>query len=272
MCKILKQIEVGVIPAAGRGTRMGYLSSILPKCLFPLFDKPIIHSNVEKMIDLGIKTIHVIVHYQKDKIKEYLRSVQDSIDAEINFIEQKKLLGIANAIMLTKEYVDGPFMVMLGDDCTIVKSLQNLVDTFSENDAVAVEGIVKEKDYKILKSTCSVKVNKNKQITEIVEKPKDPPSNLRGCGIYLFQNVIYDYIKRTPVSNIRNEVEITDVVNLVAKTGSAFGEFIDGFNININSYLDLLIASNLVWEMKNTTPISPVILPEKRAVPFVPSQ
>jgi len=240
----MSEIKFGVIPAAGRGARMGYLSNLLPKCLFPLYDKPVIHANVEKMVSLGIKAIYIIVHYQKDKIKEYFKSVEDLLDVEINFIEQEKLLGIANAIMLTKDYLDTPFMVMLGDDCTIAKSLQNLVNTFREKNAVALEAIVREENTEILKTTCCVKVNRNKQITEIIEKPQVPSSNLRGCGIYFFQNSIYDYIGATPASSVRNEIEITDVIKLVAKEKLAL-------NMNINSYLDLWKASNLVAELEN---------------------
>lgn len=246
----MSEIKFGVIPAAGRGSRMGYLSHILPKCLFPLYDQPIIHANVEKMIGLGIKTIFIIVHYQKDKIKEYFKSVEDSLDIEINFIEQEKLLGIANAIALTKNYLNKPFMVMLGDDCTITGSLQNLVDTFYEKNAIALQAIVREEDIEILRTTCCIKVDSDKKISEIIEKPQNPFSNLRGCGIYLFQNSIYDYIEKTSASGVRNETEITDVISLVAKKNRAFGEFINGSNININSYADLWRASTLVLEHK----------------------
>jgi dTDP-glucose pyrophosphorylase len=246
----MSEIKFGVIPAAGRGTRMGYLSHILPKCLFPLYDRPIIHANVEKMISLGIKTIYIIVHYQKDKIKEYFASVEDSLDVEINFIEQEKLLGIANAIMLTKSYFNKPFMVMLGDDCTIASSLQNLIDTFQEKNAIALEAIVREENIETLKTTCCIKVDSDKKITEIIEKPQFPSSNLRGCGIYFFQSGIYDYIEKTPASSVRNEIEITDVINLVATKNRAFGEFINGLNMNINSYSDLWRASTLVLKQK----------------------
>ncbi|MDG6223029.1 MAG: nucleotidyltransferase family protein [Candidatus Bathyarchaeota archaeon] len=246
----MSKIQYGVIPAAGRGTRMGYLSHILPKCLFPIYDKPFIHANVEKMVDLGVKTIYIIVNYQKDKIKEYFELIENQIDAELKFIEQKKLLGIANAIMLTKEHINEPFMVMLADDCTIAESLQNLLSTFHEKRAIALEGVVKEENKEIIKATCCVKLNKNKQITEIIEKPKVPCSNIRGCGIYFFQNSIYDYIQRTPASRVRNEIEITDVIKLVATEKRAFGEFIKGSNMNINSCTDLWNASTLVWNLK----------------------
>jgi dTDP-glucose pyrophosphorylase len=246
----MSNIKVGVIPAAGEGRRLGYLSSILPKCLFPVYDKPIIHYVVENMTNIGVETIYLIVNYQKDKIKEYFKRVQHEIGVDIYYVEQKNLLGIAHAIMLTKEFIDEPFVTILGDDCTVTKSLSNLVDTFFRNDATVVEGVVKEDNENMLRSTCCVKLNSNKQIVEIIEKPKKIISNIRGCGIYILKSDVFEHIKKTPISPIRNEIEITQTIDLIAKTGKAYGEFINGLNVNINSYEDLLRASISVKELK----------------------
>lgn len=246
----MNRIRLGVIPAAGEGTRMGYLSQVLPKCLFPVYDRPVIHSIVENMKIIGVEQIYVIVNYQKERLVEYFNSVVDEISISINFIEQKQLSGIAGAIMLTSHYINEPFMVILGDDCTITPSLQNLVDLFFKRSATVVEGIVREENHELLKSTCCVHLGESGRILEIVEKPKNPVSNLRGCGVYAFSNDIFSYIEKTPASAIRNEVEITQTIDLVAREKKAFGEFIDGVNININSYEDLLRAWILTRELR----------------------
>lgn len=246
----MNTIKTGVIPAAGAGKRMGYLSQILPKCLFPLYDRPIIHHIVNNMKNVGIEQIYVIVNYQKDKIIEYFRNVRDEIGVNIDFIEQKKLSGIADAIMQVSDYVDNSFMVILGDDCSIVNSLGNLISTFFKHDAIVVEGIVQEENEELLKSTCCARLDNDKRILEIVEKPQKPVSNLRGCGIYIFKKEIFNYIGKTPVSPVRNEVEITQTIDLVAKEKRAYGELLDGLNININSYHDLLQAWILVKELR----------------------
>ena len=85
----MKKVRIGVIPAAGGGKRMGYLSQILPKCLFPLYDKPIIHYIVENMKEVGINQLYIIVNYQKDKIIGYFESILDKIGISIDYIEQK---------------------------------------------------------------------------------------------------------------------------------------------------------------------------------------
>jgi glucose-1-phosphate thymidylyltransferase len=241
----MPRIKVGIIPAAGRGTRMGYLSQILPKCLFPIYDRPIIHAIIENMRTLGVEQIYVIVNYQRNKLTEYLDGVRDTLGVNIDYIEQKELNGIARAIMLARGYAREPFVVILGDDCTITRSLGNLANLFFEKDATVVEGIVVEGNPALLRSTCCVNLGGDGRIQKIVEKPLDPASRLRGCGIYLFHPDIFSYIERTPVSLIRHEVEITDTIDMLAREKKAFGGFIDGVNININSYDDLLRASAL---------------------------
>jgi dTDP-glucose pyrophosphorylase len=87
-----------------------------------------------------------------------------------------------------------------------------------------------------------VGLEKDGKISRIVEKPSHPFSDLRGCGIYVFDPVIFDYIKMI-VPSITGGLGITDVIGKVAGDRRAFGEFIDGTNVNINSYQDLLRAS-----------------------------
>jgi dTDP-glucose pyrophosphorylase len=238
-----ERIKVGVIPAAGEGRRLGYLSGLIPKCLFPLYDKPIIHYVIENMIRIGVEKIVIPVHYQKNKMIEYFEYAKRDIDADIRLLELEQLpKGIALTIASARKYLDGPFMVILGDDVTITNSLRPLVDIFFESKAVAVEGIVRERDQEVLRRTCCIELNESKQISKLIEKPNDPSSALRGCGVYFFGPEIFDYISRTPTLPPRNEVEITNTIGLVAEYGRAYGEFIDGVNINVNTPEDLYHA------------------------------
>ena len=247
----MSSLRVGVIPAAGEGKRMGYLSNVLPKPLFPVYDKPIIHHVVDNMEKVGIEHIYIPVWYQKDKIIEYFNSIKEEINVNIEFIRLKSLPpGIALTIASTEEYISEPFMVILGDDVTITPSLKNLVDAFFEKSAIVVEGFVREKDKKILMSTNCIEIGENNRIIKIVEKPKQPFSDIRGCGVYVFDDNIFEYIKRTPVSRIRNEVEITDTIGLVAREGKAYAEPIHGVNLNINTYEDLLNAWLIMKNLK----------------------
>jgi len=239
-------MKYGVIPCAGQGRRMGFLSHVLPKTLFPVWEKPLLHLIIENMLKLGVEKIFFIVNYKKETVKEYLERAEFTKNFNRHFIEQKELKGIAHAISLTKDFIDDDFICILGDDLTITQGLDNLVKCFRDNNAILVEGAVPENNREILKSTCSIEIGPENKINKIVEKPETPSSNIRGTGIYLFSPKIFDYIEKTPVSNIRNEIEITDTINLVAQDNKAYCGFIDGINVNINSMKDLFEAWNLM--------------------------
>ena len=90
MSKITK-IKYGLILAAGEGKRMGYLSNLLPKCLFPLSDRPILHYVINQMEKVGIERIYIVVKTHKEKIEEYMKAVKQNIKPKISLIKLKKL-------------------------------------------------------------------------------------------------------------------------------------------------------------------------------------
>ena len=244
-----EKIKIGIIPAAGSGSRLGYLSNLLPKTLFPVYDRPILHHIIDLMDSLGIDDIYIIINNHKEKIIEYYNHIKPSLRIRIHFMEQKVLNGVANALMLTRKYVrEQPFLVILGDECLIGESLESMVEMFFKNNAITTEAVIEEKDKEILRQTCSASVERDGRIAEILEKPEDPPYNIRGCGIYLFKPEIFEYIEKTPVNPLRNEKDITSTINIVAQNKKAYGYFLRGKNININDSKELLKASLLFKE------------------------
>lgn len=239
----MNRIKIGVIPAAGQGMRMEYLRHILPKCLMPLYDRPIIHHVLENMRTVGVEHVYIIVNYKRDMVVEYLKSVEGELGIGVEFIVQPRLSGVADAIMLVRDLVTEPFIVILGDDFTMTRSLCGMIDTFFGNDAIAVEGVVREADDAVLRLTCCLELDYDHRILRIAEKPQEPFSMLRGCGLYVFGCDIFRYIEKTPVSELRGQRDITEAIAQVVDEGRAYGAFIDGINININSYEDLLWAS-----------------------------
>ncbi len=76
-------IRKGVIPAAGSAQRLGYLSHLLPKTLFPIYDRPIFHHLINQMESIGIEDIYVIVNVHKEKIIEYYKSIRSDLKSRI---------------------------------------------------------------------------------------------------------------------------------------------------------------------------------------------
>ena len=243
----MKKFKVGVVPAAGKGKRISDLplTKILPKPMLPVLNSPILEYVIKNMKRVGIETIYLIVGHKKERIQEYFKNGEDwGID--IDYIKQEDCRGVAHAISLAEDCINEPFMTILGDDLTITKSLDNLVEIFWRNSALAVEGIVPENDIEVLRGTCCVVLSDKGKIKGIVEKPLEPKTNLRGTGIYLFDPAIFDYIDKTPISAKYGKKEITDAIALIAKEGRAYGAFINGTNINVNTFRDLRLATELV--------------------------
>lgn len=238
-------MKYAVIPAAGTGTRFGYLSKVLPKCLFPLYDRPIIAHILDHLKNLGIKQVVIIVGYKKREVISFISEIKENYDFEISFVEQNQPTGVADAIRLSEGIIQGNFIVILGDDVTFTKSLSNLVNLFEREKPVIVEGIVKETDIEKLKSACCLTINSKNMIDKIIEKPQKPFSDIRGCGVYICSQQIFDHLSTTPLSQ-RGQREITDAIAILANKNLAYAEFINGINLNINSYDDLLMA----WQIQ----------------------
>ncbi len=246
----LKNIKIGVIPAAGIGSRINdlLLTRVLPKPMLPILNKPLLQYSLENMKRLGVKDVFLIVGHKKEIIQEYFGNGED-FGLHITYIDQFPPKGIAQAISLTEDYISEEFAVILGDDLTVASSLNNLIDTFGTKHALVVEGTVPENNLEVLKRTCSLTIGNDKQINKIVEKPVAPKPSLRGIGIYLFDHQVYDFIKLTPVSKKRGETEITDTIGLIAKQGRAYSAIIDGTNINVNTFSDLMNATKLLLDI-----------------------
>ena len=237
-----RTIKKALIPAAGAGKRMGYLSSILPKCLFPLAEKPILHRVVENAMLLGARDFVVITHFKEHMVRDYcLKTLAPELGIRVEIVHQETMSGLADAILLGREHIQEPFAVILGDDYTAATDFDNLLETFFRNPkAVVVEGIVPEPNRAQLTAACCVERAEDGRMLRIAEKPSEPFSAFRGTGFYLFRPEVFQMIESTPVTLQRNEREITETIRLLAERGEAYAEFLRGINLNINTFNDLL--------------------------------
>lgn len=250
--KDASSVQWALIPAAGAGSRMGYLSALLPKCMYPVADRPIIHRVVDNARLFGAERFLVVTHFKEEIVRGYFRDVLiPQLHIEVHFVHQKALTGLADAIALGRRHIREPFVVILGDDYTVAPDFHNLVDMFQARaEAVVVEGIVWEKDPVKLRHACCVRRAPSGRILDIVEKPRRPTSSLRGTGIYLFRPEIFEAIAETPVTPVRHEREITETIRRLAREGKAYAEFIRGINLNINTFDDLLLAWNTHFHLE----------------------
>ena len=164
----------GIILHGGHGTRLRPLTHTGPKQLLPIANKPMSQFCLEAISETGIKEIAIVIGgIGSNKVREYYGD-GEKFGVNVTYIEQDKPRGIAHAIRLCKDFINNEkFLVFLGDNI-IQKSITDFVNNFKNSDYDA-SVLLCEVDNP---SRFGIADVKNEKITKIVEKPKDPPSNL----------------------------------------------------------------------------------------------
>lgn len=180
----------GVILAGGRGTRLGDTTRVVNKHLIPVYDRPMIYYPIATLRAMGCTDILIVTG------GEQVGGFAQLLGSGFTYRVQDQPDGIAGALALAEGYVHGAFPVILGDnyfaaapfmpqDPTIYTSPTDRPEAFGIYDPAA---------------------------QQIVEKPKDPPSDLAVTGLYVYEPGVFDFI-RTLAPSARGELEITDVNN-----------------------------------------------------------
>ena len=204
----------GIILHAGHGTRLRPLTHTGPKQLLPIANKPMSEYCVESIRETGVTDIAIIIGgIGADKVREYY-GTGEKFGVKITYIEQDSPRGIAHAIRLCKDFINNEkFLVFLGDNI-IQRNITEFVKNFELSDANA-SVLLCEVDNP---SRFGIADLKDGKITKIMEKPKNPPTNLAVTGIYLLTPTIFEIIDRLKPS-WRNELEITDALQMMLEEG-----------------------------------------------------
>jgi NDP-sugar pyrophosphorylase family protein len=235
----------GVILAAGYGSRIKQLSTHLPKPMLPICNKPILQYHVEMMRDLGIKRIIIVVGHLKELIMDAFGD-GSRLGVKIDYVEQKDILGIAHAAAQVENELDSPFMMTLGDIFFVPKDLDRLVETFRSYDVASVLAVKREPRPEYIRRNFAVQVTDGRLVRRVIEKPRYVENDLKGCGMYLFSLNIFDAIRRTPRTAMRDEYEITDSIQILIDDGfPVFAEEVIIDDINITYVEDLLNCSQM---------------------------
>lgn len=240
----------GVILAAGKGQRITPLSLEVPKPLLPICNKPIMQYQIESMKELGINEFIIVVGHLKEKIQDYFGD-GSLLGVKIKYVEQKEKLGIAHAVGQLEDYIDKPFLLFLGDIFFIPKNLNLMLDILHKEKAGAVLAVKKESDPDSIRKNFTVNVDrKTKRIIRVIEKPRYLTTDLKGCGIYLFDLAIFDAIRNTPRTAMRDEYEITTAIQILIEEGSfVYAADVIDWDMNVTVPEDLVRCS-MKWLQK----------------------
>lgn len=203
----------GLVLAGGKGTRLRPITHTSAKQLIPIANKPILAYGLEAIAQAGIRDVGMIVG---DTAADIRAAVGDGskFGVKVTYIPQDAPLGLAHAVWTARDFLGrDPFLMFLGDNL-IKDSLAPLVTRFEREKPGALLLLAPVPN----PSAFGVVELSGDRIVRLVEKPKDPPSNLALVGVYLFDPCILEVIPKLKPS-WRNELEITEAIQMLLETG-----------------------------------------------------
>tara|TARA_B100000780_G_C21102163_1_gene444840 strand:+ start:208 stop:1077 length:870 start_codon:yes stop_codon:yes gene_type:complete len=216
-------IKKGIILAGGMGTRMSPLTKAVNKQLLPIYDKPLIFYPLSILMLAKIKDILIIVNKgQVDQYKKLLPN-GNNLGIKITYKEQDKPRGLPDAFVLGEKFIGKEKVAMiLGDNFFYG---QNLTSKLLECAKIKSGAKVLLHNVQNPELFGVAKVNKDKKIILLKEKPKKFFSNHAVTGLYFFDNDVVNYAKSLKPSK-RGEVEIIDLLMKYKKKNKLSADFI----------------------------------------------
>jgi glucose-1-phosphate thymidylyltransferase len=233
----------GLILSGGKGTRLYPITYTSAKQLVPVANKPVLFRVVEAIRDTGIDDIGIVVG---DTAPEIMEAVGDGKrwDVRITYIHQDAPLGLAHAVKVSRDFLgDERFVMFLGDN-VIQGGIVDLVHQFQEsewNSQIVLTRVEHPEQYGVAEL-------EDGRIVRLVEKPREPGSNLALVGIYMFDHTVWEAVNNIGPS-WRGELEITDAIQYLVDHGREVYPYIhEGWWIDTGAPGDMLDANRLVLD------------------------
>ena len=205
---------IGAILAAGPGSRLGPFGETVPKPIVPICNRPLMAYQLDYMKAAGIEDVYIVIGHLGHLIVQALGDGSD-FGVRIHYVEQEKRLGLAHAVGQLEPYMDRPFVLMLGDIFFDLGDLGDLIREFEKHEAAAALAAHEETDPERVKRNFSIHPGKHGDVKRVIEKPRHVTSMLKDVGVYVFDLPIFDAIRRTPRTAMRNEYELTDSIQIL---------------------------------------------------------
>ncbi len=238
----------GVILAGGLGTRLYPLTHVTNKHLLPVYDKPMIFYPIDTLVKAGVTDILIVT--SGPHVGHFLGVLKNGNELGVTHLEyayqEKPNGGIADALMLAERFANGePITVILGDNTTDA-NIKPAVDSFESGAMVFLKQVEDPKRFGI----AVFDPKDDKKVLRIDEKPKNPESNMAVTGLYIYDNQVFDMIKKCDPGYIgRNELEITQVNNFYVEKNQLRWAELEGFWSDAGTFKSLNKASNY-WAQK----------------------
>ena len=206
----------GIILAAGKGTRLHPLTTIMSKQLLPVYDKPMIYYPLSTLMLLGIKEVLIITTPEDSVMFNKLLGDGSRLGIKIEYSIQKEPNGIAEAFIIGEDFIaNKPVTLILGDNLFYGHGYLDFLRYKME----VIKGatifgywVKKPQAYGV------VEFDQSNKVISIEEKPVKPKSNYAVPGLYIYDHRVVQFAKQLNPSK-RGELEITDLNNLYLEQG-----------------------------------------------------
>jgi len=223
-----------VVLAAGLGKRLVAITTEKPKVLVKIGEKTLIEHNLDKLQQLGIKQVALVIGYKGEMVRKLLGNT-------VTYYQQKKQLGTAHAFYCAKDFIDEPFFLAMNGDMFFTDPLTDFVRL--KPPVVAVYRVEDSSRY----GRFEIKEGK---LNSVKEKAAEKTPGFINAGIYLFPKEVFEWIEKTPLSP-RREYEVTDTIQMMINGGWRFTAYeLKGFWRDIAYVSDIEEAQKLLMEQK----------------------
>ncbi len=237
----------GVILAGGLGTRLYPLTYATNKHLLPVYNKPMVFYPINTLVRAGVTEILLVVSGPHSG--DFISVLKNGKELGVKHLEyayqERPDGGIADALSIASDFADGgSITVILGDNTTDA----DITDSVANFKKGALIFLKKSTDKKQLKRFGVPVFDEKQRVVNIEEKPQQPKSEYIATGLYIYDNQVFDFIRKCKPS-ARNEIEITDVNNLYIKQKELNWVELKGFWSDAGTFETLYLA-NRYWAEK----------------------
>src|SRR3954471_6861901 len=234
----------GLILSSGKGTRLRPITHTSAKQLVPVANKPVLFYGIEAMAEAGIREVGIIIAPETGDEIRAAAGDGSGFGVEISYIEQDQPAGLAHAVLTAEPFLgDTPFVMYLGDNL-LRDGITDLVETFRSDapDALILLTPVPDPEH------YGVAELEDGQVARLVEKPKEPQTDLALVGVYMFTPAIFD-AARSIEPSWRDELEITDAIQTLVDRGLRVDpHIVHGWWKDTGQVQDMLEANRLILD------------------------